>query len=488
MEHPDHIDELLRQRLFDAEVSPPPFVWPNIESALRKRKRRFFIWFFTGLGLIASGLAAMWFMRSIPSTATAEQFPKAQTKIETAIPKENRDLVTQKQQGIAEPEQALAESQTPQNKTTFVKSPGDRNTQTNQNTLVSTPKGVMDVMSLENQTITLPDTKTIAEKTTTNTLGIPAVPSLQKEPLTLTESAVSMPKTKGRFAEAQIETAALSPLPQYSVKSHSSLKKSIPALVPIKKFKHKKNDPKACYDFSRHPTVWLMDVYGGPSFAFKELSTSDPEYKDYVQQRLDTERPSWAFNAGVRATLLFDRHFMLRSGLHYEQITEIFEFAKLNTVVVDLQRTWNAMSGMWVEETLKVRNGTAYFKAYDRFGMLDIPLMAGMELRKGRTGFNINAGVSFNVLFWKRGAIMNTQGVPRYFTPGYIDAIDVYRSRTSLSPTASIQWFYHLQPRLRVFAEPYYRQIVQPVTVQGYPVWQQYGVGGIRLGLTKILD
>jgi hypothetical protein len=34
MENPNHkIDEIFRQRLHDAEVPPPPFVWPAVEQA-----------------------------------------------------------------------------------------------------------------------------------------------------------------------------------------------------------------------------------------------------------------------------------------------------------------------------------------------------------------------------------------------------------------------------------------------------------------------
>src|SRR5690349_16657737 len=60
MEQPNKIDELLRQRLYDTEVAPPAFVWPNVERALRKRKRRLLFWIFTGVALSSLGAAWAW--------------------------------------------------------------------------------------------------------------------------------------------------------------------------------------------------------------------------------------------------------------------------------------------------------------------------------------------------------------------------------------------------------------------------------------------
>jgi hypothetical protein len=92
-----------------------------------------------------------------------------------------------------------------------------------------------------------------------------------------------------------------------------------------------------------------------------------------------------------------------------------------------------------------------------------------------------------NVLFWKRGDILSMNDQPASFDPSDGE-LEVFRPRTGLSVSGSVQWFYHLKPRLRVFAEPYFRQVLRPVTLSTQPVEQRYGIGGIRMGLTKILD
>ena len=51
-----NIDDILRERLYDTEVAPPPFVWPNVERELHRRRRRAFFWWSFGGLLLAAGI------------------------------------------------------------------------------------------------------------------------------------------------------------------------------------------------------------------------------------------------------------------------------------------------------------------------------------------------------------------------------------------------------------------------------------------------
>lgn len=266
----------------------------------------------------------------------------------------------------------------------------------------------------------------------------------------------------------------------------ASLRQTWPEVLKPQTTKAKaKKAVKNCYDFSRQPSAWIIDAHVGPSLSQREL-TANPDDKPYLIKRLNTERRDLAFNAGVRATLMLKGNFLLRTGVEYNQMTEVFEFIDPDYVKYHVEIT--TQNGMTTIDTVGVDYGERYQKTYNRFGMLDIPFAAGVELRKGRSGFNINAGLSFNMLFWKRGAILSPgTGEPAWFTPKD-GTLEVFRPRTGLSATASIQWFYHVTPRMRVFVEPYYKKIMRPVTLDSHPVEQRYGIGGLRLGMSKILN
>jgi len=67
----NNIDDLLRQRLYDVEVPPPAFVWPNVEHALHRRKRRFLLWFLAA-GLAGAGIWMVW-SRPLPTSVTTQE-------------------------------------------------------------------------------------------------------------------------------------------------------------------------------------------------------------------------------------------------------------------------------------------------------------------------------------------------------------------------------------------------------------------------------
>jgi hypothetical protein len=190
---------------------------------------------------------------------------------------------------------------------------------------------------------------------------------------------------------------------------------------------------------------------------------------------------------------MFNSNFLVRTGLHYDQVTEVFEFIDPTSVIYLLKFT----PGNPTPDTLGVQYGENYLKTYNRYAMLDIPLMVGMEMRRGRSGFSINAGFSANLLFQKRGVMIDPiSHEPARFgpipddpkVPGPKTAVsqEVFRTNLGLSATASIQWYWHLRPHFRLFVEPSFRQILRPATSNNHPVEQRYSIMGLRLGATKI--
>jgi hypothetical protein len=259
--------------------------------------------------------------------------------------------------------------------------------------------------------------------------------------------------------------------------------------------RRKKEQPRVCYDFSRHPSAWLIDVYAGPSLAQRSL-TSRFDDQPYLNQRLATERQSTAFNAGLRASLMFNSNFLVRTGLNYDQISEVFEFIDPAYTKYRIEVTV-LPNGMTHIDTVGVDYGENYLKTYNRYSMLDLPLLVGMEMRKGRSGFSINAGISANLLFETSGVIIDPQTheparfgptpqKPKGIGPKSTLSQDVFRANVGLSASASIQYYWHLSSHFRVFVEPSFRQVLRPVTVDNHPVEQRYSILGLRLGATRI--
>ncbi|TNE64239.1 MAG: hypothetical protein EP344_03895 [Bacteroidetes bacterium] len=462
MEQPNRIDDLLRQRLQHAAVPPPEFVWSNIEQTLHRRRRRFILWFLA-VGLAGVSLWSLWERAGQEQLPVAGVAADAPVRSETARPSEDIYPVTTDQT-----------AQVPAGNMSAIspESQSDNRAVTRSAVPHTSDASRLEQVASQARTTAPPD---VVEATETSDAakGIAGFEASSRQadhaaPAVFKRSSDLMP---GRLAvlQAPERTSAVSPI-----------------TLPAPK---KNNGTKKCYDFHANRQAWLVDAYVGPSLVHKELFTNNPEYKDHRQDRLATEKPAPGFNAGIRASYLFAENFLVRTGLHYDQFVEQFEYIDPNFIKYTVVITQEYVNGQWISvpDTVDIQYGSNYVKTFNRFSLLDIPLQAALELRNGPTGISLNLGGSVNLLFAKKGNIVGLDGKPVPFSPG-AGSYEVFKPRVGMSLLGSIQWYYHIGPRTRVFAEPYYRHILQPVNQSGYPLEQSYGIGGIRFGVTQIFD
>jgi len=475
MEQPNRIDDLMRQRLRQTEVRPPAFVWPNVERALRRRKRRFFfLWFLAGglaTGMLATGLWALW-NRSETSGGAATQ-PAAYSKPVAAVP----ETVTipkpaePGETGISGAQAAIGETTIPLSEKYPAGSPA---------TPAASSVRRSDTAPASRRT---PVANNIEKKMHPGAGQADA--QVQREIVEPGTTALTPAAEDPGLTPASVFAPLSMPVNLLNLPAHKTTLATVQTPPPAKT----KRAPRKCYDFHTHPRAWLVDAYGGPSWSNKGLKSPDSELQDYLLDRNQTETRTWGYNAGIRASYLFAGNFLLRTGLHLDHFEEQFEYIDPDFIRYNITITQQFINGQWVSvtDTIGIEYGTNYLKTYNRYALLDIPLQAALELRSGATGVSLNLGGSVNILFEKRGSILDTTGKPASFTPGS-GQNEVFRTSLGMSLMGSIQWFYHLNPRTRVFIEPYYRHILDPVTRPELPYEQTYGVGGVRLGLTRIFD
>lgn len=439
------MDELFRQRLHDAEVPPPPFVWPAVEQALQERRRRKLLWLLA-FGLL-SAAALAWFLTKGQLADETAQWPSIGQ--DPQLMQESKHELTQE----------ILLSRADPSRPEEVSSPTASVAQAAPHQPIATVKRMDPPLSP-------------AQASTGQTYALHVTDALAEDQAQATE----------RIPE-QLKTDALEPK-SFAVTSITS-----PQSVVAPKFKkpsaqRKKVQPKLCYDFDKHPKAWLLDVYAGPSLTQRSL-TSHPDNRPYLNQRLGTESRSVAMNAGIRASLMFKQNLLLRTGLHYDQVTEVFEY--IDPTYVKLSINTVVVNGQVVRIDTLVEYGENYQKTYNRYSMLDVPLTFGVELRNGRSGFSINAGASANVLFLNRGSIIDPgTREPARFGQNATLSQDVFQQSVGFSAMASVQWFWHVTPRTRLFVEPAFRQVLRPITLGSHPVEQRYSMLGLQLGATTI--
>lgn len=514
-QHNQKIDHLLRERLYDAQVTPPPFVWTAVERELRRQRRRALWWWFSGASVAGALVvaSALWWTNARtgedtpalstntpnnPTTASTDAsgattagLPRAAT---SAAPTASLNPTTSEGQDarFSPPPHPTSGNIAPKHFTAKspISIPPTTSTLPTNSTTPTRPAGVAPL------TYAAVSSPVLAEKA----LQTPIVALVEGE--NAASPAVAEPAIQQPIVtpSASAERASESLASQLSLLATARFSAPIVSLYPtpgpgklprqpIRPYtKRKKDTPKGCYDFDSHRNAWLLDAYAGPLLARQHLEYHGSiEQASYLGQRQQTESGGWGFQGGLRGTYVFNRHWMLRTGVHYEQFTEVFEYVDPTSIEVLIKQVYDVNTGQIRIDTVDVNFGAARTRTYNRFGMASVPLELGYELRSGHKGLSVHGGTSLNVLFWKRGALLDPNtGQPAYFTPGKTDATEVFVARAGLSASLSAQAFWYLRPRVRVFAEPSVRHTLRSVTTTQHPIEQRWSTWGVRFGVTRI--
>ncbi len=445
MERPEHdLDRQLRRRLQQAEAAPPPFVWDGVRTALRRRRRRLVLWWSAGLFLMGGIGVGLWLWRLAPAALSPIVIDKVGSPIHApSVAESTADTmhVAVRPAPVASPAPAHPLA------------------------LLSTKRS--ETAHMQHLPAHLPDAP---------------------EPLTETEPMPVAPLAKGLASPET--TSGPSILPTLSLEPLHTMPCSVRmTAAPLAEKKPGPQSTRKCYSFSNKGGVWMLDAYGGPAWSLPEWRIHNSELDTYIAARRRTETPDGAFNAGLRASYFIHPNLALRTGLHYDQWVERFEYFDPDFIRYHVVITQKLINGQWVSaaDTVGVEYGSEYRKTYNRFGLLDIPLQISTEWRRGAMGFSLNAGASINILFLKRGHILDTTGQPVSFTPGS-GGLNVYRPRVGWSAGGSVQAFYHVAPRTRLFAEPYFRIVFRPITLPAYSIEQRQSIAGLRVGVSQILN
>ena len=264
--------------------------------------------------------------------------------------------------------------------------------------------------------------------------------------------------------------------------SRSSLIKQV-APIRFKKYR----DDFTCIDNKRKNHFVYFDFLISPEYAVKNLKITDPEFEDYLLNREETESYDFAFSAGARASLVFENGLSFRAGFLFSQVTELFDFydpeAEVEVLTnVAIDTIINApMDTTFIWDTISiVQTGERIKKTYNRYKYFDFPVMIGFEKDLNRKWMaNVNTGMSINILSWQKGDFLSPLNEPVNFE----DNQQVFKDRVGLSLIGSIGINYKISRYLQWVIEPHFKYYLKPITVDNFPVEQQYFNVGIYTGI-----
>jgi opacity protein-like surface antigen len=219
-----------------------------------------------------------------------------------------------------------------------------------------------------------------------------------------------------------------------------------------------------------------LEFYAGPDYAFR--SFSDTGTAAYAKSREQSTKFTFAYSAGMRYTKVFSNGMSFRTGLNYSQVNEKFSYANGNIIqTIYITDNNGDTTGSYMASSSR------YKITYNKFRMLDIPLVVGYEMGNTRFHANINAGIIINVHSWQKGDVVDYDLNPVNINSSGKESPYQFKSNIGLGFLGSVSLYYKISDRMHILAEPYYRYNFTSASKAELTFKQKYNMAGLRLGL-----
>ncbi len=240
--------------------------------------------------------------------------------------------------------------------------------------------------------------------------------------------------------------------------------------------------PKGCYSFAggRIKYDYYVDAFIAPEYVSRTLTARTTEDENYRQRRDDTEATLYGLSGGVRLSIVTRRGLALRTGIVYNRTLERFNLEKEgDTRIVQIVQAGT------MDTITTIETGTTILRSYNRYHSIDIPLLLGYEIDLGKFNFSINSGVYFNIFARQKGKILSQSDEPEFITSNNPQRINAFEKDLGISIYGSVGLTYQIRSNLQLLVEPNLRYQLKPITLETYPLEQQYINVGLLLGVRR---
>lgn len=254
----------------------------------------------------------------------------------------------------------------------------------------------------------------------------------------------------------------------------------------------KKKNRVHCYSFVAQRKYVFADFSIGPQYAHQILRTKGLESDELLINRRNTESYQFAYNITARAGFKLANGLTGMAGISLDRINEQFDYFDPNEsrptithVIRDtIQVTADSVTYVW-EPFLIETNGQRTVKHSNKLTFISVPLTGGYtwEMNKFNVGFH--GGVSLNLLFEQSGRIIAPNGELASLNGD--GSKDVYKTSAGVGLLGGLIFEYNLQNDLSFIVEPRFNYQMSSLTINDYPLEQNYLNFGLNVGVRKIL-
>lgn len=233
-----------------------------------------------------------------------------------------------------------------------------------------------------------------------------------------------------------------------------------------------------------------VNIYAGPSFS--ESVVSDYELKpDEWRNSNELNGLGWSVGSDLK---LHIKNWIITTGVSYSVYNQnssynktYLEYSPENSYF-DYDTTWvwifdapdfgkprvKSIDSSWVEIYDDV---TTNQSGLNQLKYFEIPILIGYRFNSNMFTFELNAGASVGFLVYSN--IMDISSLSSNL--GTVDDNQMNKSMFNFIADASL--YYHVNSKTSLFVSPYYKQNMNSVFKETYPIKQQYKTFGINFGV-----
>lgn len=240
--------------------------------------------------------------------------------------------------------------------------------------------------------------------------------------------------------------------------------------------------------YRKQPTGWFIGIGGSTYNPLRSLSSSDPESELLAEAIRRTEKPLEVVGVELQAGRYLRPGWRVQAGIAAHQQTERFEWTfeqlivdtviGVQSIIIDANGDSTIVTG----PIARYQQLSRFKRTFNRYTLIDIPLLTGYEFGEGALKFSISGGAVINLLMQASGERLSAQA-----QPVALEEATSFRMRAGLSFQAGMGCSWELHPRWHLHGQLAMRYFPWTITEADSRLTQQYQWLGGQLGLRYML-
>ena len=162
---------------------------------------------------------------------------------------------------------------------------------------------------------------------------------------------------------------------------------------------------------------WALSLSGGPGFGLRQLSSTDPGFTEWIDQRRDQETVLESWQVRGMVEVVSPGGFVVETGLQWSRQNErldwsrdssVWEWGQADGLLVDQ----NGGSTPWSDTAWQSFTLTRTVRHYNKISTLEIPIGVGYQLNNRRWSLRATGGILINLNQRASGVSIHPDGWP----------------------------------------------------------------------------